>query len=142
MTSAVKLPWYIDLLNINLSVSAAIGFIALLGIAVENGLVLVSFFDQLRAEGKDTREAVFEACRLRVRPLMMTTLTTLLGLLPLLYATGSGSEIQKPLVAVIFGGLISALALTLIILPVLYALVNGYEAEERVTVVQAEGVAY
>ena len=120
------------LLEINLSVSASIGFIALLGVAVENGLVLVSFFDQLRARGKDVREAVFEACRLRVRPLMMTTLTTLLGLLPMLYATGSGSEIQKPLVAVVFGGLASALALTLIILPVLYALVNGLRAEERV----------
>lgn len=123
----------IYLLDINLSVSASIGFIALLGIAVEDGLVLVSFFDQLRADGRDVREAVFEACRLRLRPLMMTTLTTLLGLLPLLYATGSGSEIQKPLVAVIFGGLISALALTLIILPVLYALANGYEVEESFT---------
>jgi cobalt-zinc-cadmium resistance protein CzcA len=76
------------------------------------------------------REAVLEACRLRVRPLLMTTLTTLLGLLPMLYATGSGSEIQKPLVAVIFGGLVSSLLLTLIILPVLYALVNGIQRED------------
>jgi cobalt-zinc-cadmium resistance protein CzcA len=115
----------IYLLRINLSVAASIGFIALLGIAVENGLVLVSFFDQLRKRGKNVYDAVFEACRLRVRPLMMTTLTTLMGLLPMLYATGSGSEIQQPLVAVIFGGLITSLALTLIILPVLYVLVNG-----------------
>jgi len=119
----------IYLLDINLSVAASIGFIALLGVAVENGLVLVSFFDQLRAQGKATRDAVFEACRLRVRPLTMTTLTTLLGLLPMLYATGSGSEIQRPLVAVVFGGLVSSLALTLIILPVLYALVNGLRDE-------------
>ena len=77
------------------------------------------------------RGAVFEACRLRVRPLMMTTMTTLLGLLPMLYATGSGSEIQKPLVAVVFGGLVSALVLALIILPVLYALVNGLPAEDE-----------
>ena len=111
-------------LDIHLSVAASIGFIALFGVAVGNGLVLVSFFDQLRAGGSGVREAVFEACRLRVRPLMMTTLTTLLGLLPMLYATGSGSEIQKPLVAVIFGGLISSLALTLIVLPVLYTLLN------------------
>ncbi|MDD5458642.1 MAG: CusA/CzcA family heavy metal efflux RND transporter [Phycisphaerae bacterium] len=111
-------------LNIHLSVAASVGFIALLGVAVENGLVLVSFFDQLRAEGKKVYDAVFEACRLRVRPLMMTTLTTLAGLLPMLYATGSGSEIQKPLVAVIFGGLISSLCLTLIILPVLYIIFN------------------
>ncbi|TFG47179.1 MAG: efflux RND transporter permease subunit, partial [Candidatus Brocadiia bacterium] len=111
-------------LNINLSVAASIGFIALLGVAVENGLVLVSFIDQLRAEGKKVHDAVVEACRLRVRPLIMTTLTTLVGLLPMLYATGAGSEIQKPLVAVIFGGLISSLALTLIIIPVLYLLFN------------------
>ncbi|MBM4036348.1 MAG: efflux RND transporter permease subunit [Planctomycetes bacterium] len=112
------------LLKINLSVSASIGFIALFGVAVENGLVLVSFFDQLRADGLPVRKAVVEACRLRVRPLIMTTLTTLLGLLPLLWATGSGSEIQKPLVAVLFGGLVSSLALTLIILPVLYTLTS------------------
>ncbi len=118
-------------LNINLSVSASIGFIALLGIAVENGLVLVSFFGQLRERGMQVRQAVFEACRLRVRPLLMTTLTTLLGLLPMLYATGSGSEVQKPLVAVVFGGLVSSLALTLIILPVLYTLVNAHGEESQ-----------
>ena len=111
-------------LDIHLSVAASVGFIALLGVAVENGLVLVSFFDQLRAGGKKVHDAVITACRLRVRPLMMTTLTTLAGLLPMLYATGSGSEIQQPLVAVIFGGLISSLCLTLIILPVLYILFN------------------
>jgi cobalt-zinc-cadmium resistance protein CzcA len=111
-------------LDIHLSVAASVGFIALLGVAVENGLVLVSFFDQLRSGGKKVYDAVIEACRLRVRPLIMTSLTTLAGLLPMLYATGSGSEIQKPLVAVIFGGLISSLCLTLIILPVLYIIFN------------------
>ncbi|MHC4122848.1 MAG: efflux RND transporter permease subunit [Planctomycetota bacterium] len=111
-------------LNIHLSVAASIGFIALLGVAVENGLVLVSFFDQLRAGGRKVYDAVIEACRLRVRPLIMTSLTTLAGLLPMLYATGSGSEIQQPLVAVIFGGLVSSLCLTLIILPVLYIIFN------------------
>ncbi|MHC4256003.1 MAG: efflux RND transporter permease subunit [Planctomycetota bacterium] len=121
----------IYLLNINLSVAASIGFIALLGVAVENGLVLVSFFDQLRKNGKKVFDAVIEACRLRVRPLIMTTLTTLVGLLPMLYATGSGSEIQRPLVAVIFGGLISSLVLTLIILPVLYVVFNK-DSEENV----------
>jgi len=78
-------------LGINLSVAAAIGFIAVLGVAVEDALVLVSFCDQLRAGGMATLEAVYEACRLRVRPLVMTTATTLLGLLPMLYATGAGS---------------------------------------------------
>ena len=124
----------IYVLDINLSVAASIGFIALLGVAVENGLVLVSFFDQLRAQGKPIRDVVVEACRLRVRALTMTTLTTLLGLLPMLYATGSGSEIQKPLVAVVFGGLVTSLALTLIILPVLYALLNGLPAQQEASV--------
>ncbi|MCY2953665.1 MAG: CusA/CzcA family heavy metal efflux RND transporter [Planctomycetota bacterium] len=114
----------IFLLDINMSVSASIGFITLFGVAVSNGLILVSFFDQLRAGGRSVQEAVFEACRLRVRPLMMTSLAVLLGLIPMLLSTGSGSEIQKPLVAVIFGGMISSLALTLIVLPVLYALLN------------------
>jgi cobalt-zinc-cadmium resistance protein CzcA len=112
------------LLGINLSVAASIGFIAVLGVAVEDGLVLISFCDQLRRQGMATLEAVFEACRLRVRPLVMTTATTLLGLLPMLYATGAGSEIQKPLVAVIFGGMVSSLILELLILPVLYVLAH------------------
>jgi cobalt-zinc-cadmium resistance protein CzcA len=123
----------IYLLRLNLSVAASVGFIALLGVAVENGLVLVTFFDQLRRRGRRVTDAVVEACRLRVRPLLMTTLTTLMGLLPMLYATGSGSEIQKPLVAVVFGGLISALLLTLVILPVLYVLLNGERASARST---------
>jgi cobalt-zinc-cadmium resistance protein CzcA len=118
-------------LDINLSVAASVGFIALLGVAVEDGLVLVSFFDQLRAKGKTVYEAVLEGSRLRIRPVIMTTLTTLAGLVPMLYATGAGSEIQKPLVAVIFGGLISALCLELIILPVLYVLFNPDPAESQ-----------
>jgi cobalt-zinc-cadmium resistance protein CzcA len=112
------------MLGINLSVAATIGFIAVLGVAVEDGLVLVSFCDQLRAQGVATLDAVYEACRLRVRPLVMTTATTLLGLLPMLYATGAGSEIQKPLVTVIFGGMVSSLVLELIVLPVLYVLAH------------------
>ena len=112
-------------LGIHLSVSASIGFIALLGVAVENGLVLVSFFDQLRRRGKNVNDAVLEACRLRARPLLMTSLTTVMGLFPILIATGAGSEIQRPLVAVVFGGLISSLALTLVILPALYCLVES-----------------
>jgi cobalt-zinc-cadmium resistance protein CzcA len=124
----------IYILKMHLSVAASVGFIALLGVAVENGLVLVSFFDKLRKAGRNVYDAVIEACRLRVRPLIMTTLTTLMGLLPMLYATGSGSEIQQPLVAVIFGGLITSLALTLIILPVLYILLNHDDSDRSITV--------
>ena len=88
------------LLKINLSVSAAIGFIALFGTAVGNGVVLVTFFNQLRQEGLSTAEAVRKGCELRFRPLLMTALAMLLGLVPMLFATGSGSEIQRPLAAV------------------------------------------
>jgi len=116
-------------LGIHLSVAATIGFIAVLGVAVQDALVLISFCDQLRAKGMKTLDAIYEACLLRIRPLVMTTATTLLGLLPMLYATGSGSEIQRPLVAVIFGGMVSSLVLELIVLPVLYALAHGYETK-------------
>ncbi len=110
----------IIIFKITLSVSAIIGFIALFGIAVENGVVLVSFFIQLRKSGLPLRNAVLKACDLRLRPLLLTTLTTLLGLMPLLWASGPGSEIQKPLAIVVLGGLVSSWFLTLIVLPALY----------------------
>jgi cobalt-zinc-cadmium resistance protein CzcA len=113
------------LLGLNLSVPAVIGFIALFGTAVENGTVLVTFFNQLRKQGLSAIEAVKKGCELRFRPLLMTALTTLLGLLPLIYATGSGSEIQRPLATVVLGGLVSSLFLTLIVLPVLYSLAEA-----------------
>ncbi|MFZ4396937.1 MAG: efflux RND transporter permease subunit [Kiritimatiellia bacterium] len=113
------------LLKINLSVSAAVGFIALFGTAVGNGVVLVAFFNQLRQQGLSTDEAVRSGCALRFRPLLMTSLAMLLGLLPMLAATGSGSEIQRPLAAVVLGGLVSSLFLTLVILPAIYHLVES-----------------
>ncbi len=121
------------LLKINLSVSAAIGFIALFGTAVGNGVVLVAFFNQLRQEGLSTAEAVRKGCELRFRPLLMTALAMLLGLVPMLFATGSGSEIQRPLAAVVLGGLVSSLFLTLVVLPAIYHIVEsgGDEKEER-----------
>ncbi len=116
----------IVLLKIPLSVSASIGFIALFGIAVENGVLLVSFFDQLRREGLSPEQAVIRGCELRLRPLLMTAMTTLLGLLPLVWATGSGSEMQRPLAAVVLGGLTSAMLLTLLVLPAIYYLVERH----------------
>ncbi|MEI6653790.1 MAG: CusA/CzcA family heavy metal efflux RND transporter [Verrucomicrobiota bacterium] len=113
------------LLHINLSVSAAIGFIALFGTAVGNGVVLVAFFNQLRQEGLTTAEAVRKGCDLRFRPLLMTALAMLLGLVPMLFATGSGSEIQRPLAAVVLGGLVSSMFLTLVVLPAIYHLVES-----------------
>ena len=103
-----------------LSVPASVGFIALLGIAVLNGVVLVSYFNQLHSEGLDLLTCVTEGAKRRLRPVMMTASITAFGLVPLLFATGPGSEIQRPLAIVVIGGLITATALTLILLPILY----------------------
>jgi cobalt-zinc-cadmium resistance protein CzcA len=103
-----------------LSVSAAVSFIVLLGIAVQNGVVLISFFSQLRQSGKSVAETVHTGCDLRFRPLVMTALTSFIGHLPMLYATGSGADIQKPLAVVVMGGLITSTLLTLIVLPTIY----------------------
>ncbi len=103
-----------------LSVPASVGFIALLGIAVLNGVVLVSYFNQLHAEGLALAACVTEGAKRRLRPVLMTASITAFGLIPLLFATGPGSEIQRPLAIVVIGGLISATALTLFLLPILY----------------------
>ncbi len=104
----------------NLSVSASVGFIALFGVAVLNGVVMVSYFNELRRGGMKVDLAVIEGAVLRLRPVLITASVAALGLIPMLFATGPGSEIQKPLAAVVIGGLISSTALTLYILPTLY----------------------
>ena len=103
-----------------LSVPASVGFIALLGIAVLNGLVLVTCFNQLHEQGLDITSVVREGAWRRVRPVLMTACITAIGLVPLLLATGPGSEIQRPLAIVVIGGLVSATALTLLLLPLAY----------------------
>jgi cobalt-zinc-cadmium resistance protein CzcA len=103
-----------------LSVPASVGFIALLGIAVLNGVVMVTYFNQLREQGLAPREVVVKGAQRRLRPVLMTASIAAFGLVPLLFATGPGSEIQRPLAIVVIGGLISATALTLILLPILY----------------------
>ena len=103
-----------------LSVPASVGFIALLGITVLNGVVLVSYFNQLRGEGMALREVVVNGAKRRLRPVLMTASITAFGLIPLLFASGPGSEIQRPLAIVVIGGLITATALTLMLLPILY----------------------
>lgn len=103
-----------------MSVPASVGFIALLGIAVLNGVVMVSYFNQLHAEGMSIADVVFEGAKRRLRPVLMTASITAFGLLPVLFATGPGSEIQKPLAIVVTGGLITSTILTLIMLPILY----------------------
>jgi heavy metal efflux system protein len=103
-----------------LSVPASVGFIALWGIAVLNGVVLVSCIRKLRDDGKDLATAIREGCVMRFRPVMMTATVALLGLIPFLFATGPGSEVQKPLAIVVIGGLLSSTLLTLVVLPTLY----------------------
>src|SRR6185312_6150614 len=103
-----------------LSVPASVGFIALMGIAVLNGLVMVSYFNQLSARMVDLREVVLSGARRRLRPVLMTATITAIGLIPLLFATGPGSEIQRPLALVVIGGLLSSTLLTLALLPSLF----------------------
>ncbi|HET7753600.1 MAG TPA: CusA/CzcA family heavy metal efflux RND transporter [Anaeromyxobacteraceae bacterium] len=106
-----------------LSVSAAVAFIVLLGIAVQNGVVLIAFVRQLRDRGLSVTQAVEQGCELRFRPLLMTALTSFIGHLPMLYATGSGADIQKPLAVVVMGGLVTSTLLTLLVLPAIYVMV-------------------
>jgi len=108
------------LTHIPLSVSAAIGFIALFGQAVLNGVVMVTRFDQLRAEGLPVHDAVWEGATTRFRTVMMTALLAMLGLLPMALSRGIGSETQRPLAVVVIGGLFSATILTLLVLPAVY----------------------
>jgi heavy metal efflux system protein len=110
-----------------LSVSAAVAFIVLLGVAVQNGVVLVAFFRQLRESGHSLDETITHGCDLRFRPLLMTALTSFIGHVPMLFATGSGADIQKPLAVVVMGGLITSTLLTLVVLPVVY----GWVEERR-----------
>ena len=104
-----------------LSVPASVGFIALFGVAVLNGVVLVTYINQVRAEGVEVQQAVISGTMLRLRPVLMTALVASLGLVPLLLARGAGSEIQRPLATVVVGGLVTSTLLTLLVLPVLYA---------------------
>jgi cobalt-zinc-cadmium resistance protein CzcA len=103
-----------------LSVPASVGFIALMGIAVLNGLVMISHFNQLLARGMSVANVVVEGAMRRLRPVLMTASITGFGLIPLLLATGPGSEIQRPLAIVVIGGLVSSTLLTLVLLPILY----------------------
>ena len=103
------------------SITAAVGFIALSGVAVLNGLVMITYFNQLREEGYTLREAVIEGSLTRLRPVLMTALVASLGFVPMAIATGTGAEVQRPLATVVIGGILSSTFLTLIVLPVLYA---------------------
>ena len=106
--------------GLNLNLSASVGFIALFGIAVLNGVVLISYLNQLRDEGKPLDEAVREGSEIRLRPVLMTALVASVGFIPMAVATSAGSEVQRPLATVVIGGLMTSTVLTLVVLPVLY----------------------
>jgi cobalt-zinc-cadmium resistance protein CzcA len=117
MTGGVAALW---LRGMPFSITAAVGFIALAGVAVLNGVVLVSTFNELRKSGRTLREAVTEGALTRLRPVLMTAAVASLGFLPMALATGAGAEVQRPLATVVIGGIVSSTLLTLIVLPTLY----------------------
>jgi cobalt-zinc-cadmium resistance protein CzcA len=109
--------------GVNFSISAGIGFIALFGVCIQNGVILISVFRKNLDAGMHLDEAIRDGVISRVRPVVMTALMAMIGLMPAAVSTGIGSETQKPLAIVVIGGLITATILTLLILPVIYVLV-------------------
>ena len=110
------------------SISAAVGFIALSGVAVLNGVVMLSFIRDLRAEGKPLDEAIIEGAMVRLRPVLMTALVASLGFVPMALNVGIGAEVQRPLATVVVGGILSSTLLTLVVLPALYRLAGTRDA--------------
>ena len=127
LTGGILALWLRDM---PFSISAAVGFIALSGVAVLNGLVMVMFINQLRAEGAGLEDAIARGSLTRLRPVLMTALVASLGFVPMALATGTGSEVQKPLATVVIGGIISSTLLTLLVLPALYRLWHRKERTE------------
>ncbi|VVM06439.1 Cobalt-zinc-cadmium resistance protein CzcA [Methylacidimicrobium cyclopophantes] len=119
------------ILNLPFSLSAAVGFIALSGIATLASLVLISFFNQLRNDGKSVRESVWEGCQIRLRPVLMTAAVASLGFLPMALAQGAGAEVQRPLALVVIGGILSSSLLSLLLLPALYTWTERDDARHR-----------
>ncbi|MFC5431129.1 efflux RND transporter permease subunit [Paraburkholderia denitrificans] len=126
--------------GIPLSITAAVGFIALSGVAVLNGLVMISFIRNLREEGISLDAAVREGALTRLRPVLMTALVASLGFLPMAFATGTGSEVQRPLATVVIGGILSSTALTLLVLPVLYRVCHSISLRDAFGARMARGL--
>jgi Cu(I)/Ag(I) efflux system membrane protein CusA/SilA len=131
--------WLLYLLDYDLSIAAAVGFIALAGVAAETGVVMVMYLRQAwearRAEARadgvaatraDLRDAIVEGALLRLRPKLMTVITIIVGLLPIMWGSGTGSEVMRRIAAPMVGGMVSALVLTLLIIPSLYLIVHGW----------------
>ena len=115
------------------SISAGVGFIALFGVAVLNGIVLIAEFNRLKTEGfTDTRKIVLMGTKIRLRPVLMTAFVASLGFLPMAISSGAGAEVQRPLATVVIGGLMIATLLTLFVLPILYVLLENYETKRTI----------
>ena len=132
LSGGIFLLWIRDLY---LSVSASIGFVALFGVAVLNGIVLVAHLNTLRGQGMTLRDSVITGSGDRLRPVLMTALVASLGFIPMAFNIGPGSEVQRPLATVVIGGLITSTLLTLLVLPILY---NWMEKRQEIPVVQEE----
>jgi heavy metal efflux system protein len=127
LTGGILAIWF---RGIPFSISAGVGFIALSGVAVLNGLVMISFIRRLRSEGRPVYEAIRVGALTRLRPVLMTALVASFGFIPMALATGRGAEVQRPLATVVIGGIISSTLLTLFVLPVLYSMLHGRETSE------------
>jgi cobalt-zinc-cadmium resistance protein CzcA len=117
--------------ELNLNLSASIGFIALFGVAVLNGVVLMAAINALREKGVGLREAILQGAEKRLKPVLMTALVAALGFVPMALSTSAGAEVQRPLATVVIGGILTSTLLTLIVLPCLYELVEGYFLRRR-----------
>ena len=115
--------------GVNIGITALIGFIMLSGIIVNNGIVLIDYINRLKLEGKSTREAILETGPLRLQPILMTALTTIMGLMPMAMGLGEGNELQLPLALTVIGGLTFSTVLTLIVIPVIYSIFDGISAK-------------
>lgn len=135
LTGGIVALW---LRGIPLSISAAVGFIALSGVAVLNGLVMIAFIRNLREQGHSLNDAVHEGALTRLRPVLMTALVASLGFVPMAIATGTGAEVQRPLATVVIGGIISSTILTLLVLPLLYQIAHRRDTEEVMDTAQNE----
>jgi HAE1 family hydrophobic/amphiphilic exporter-1 len=131
--SIIGIAWILWVTQQELSVIVFMGFIILAGIVVKNGIILVDYINHGRKNGLNMVDAIIEAGNVRIRPIIMTTLTTLLGLIPMAFSTGEGSEIRAPLAITVIGGLTISTILTMIIIPILYSLTEREKVAADVT---------
>jgi len=117
--------------SLNLNLSASVGFIALFGVAVLNGVVMIAAINRLRSDGLSIRDAIIEGAGTRLKPVLMTALVASLGFIPMAISTGAGSEIQRPLATVVIGGIVTSTLLTLIVLPTIYELIERWVARRK-----------